>query len=335
MVRAVLVKHLGERKIVIANNSISKKFASTRGNICGITWNGCNVDEDTFVAILNEQNLEVEALSLPVSKLYSSSFCQSLNDFSPVKNPVYTDLENFHASSPQQCLSLPVTNLESTADVTEPVFIQEALPQKCAFSQSSLAGISSQPSYTAQVAFTSNPLTNAIQKDLIFKKLPNNYRQRQYTKCHSLKVKRLPQVSVSNSNRKLKPVVTELVANQEQLLKDVENELKKKKPSQPTLSILNRQLFDNETFSMIPKRINFAPTLMLEEAIRFYVDFKDAIIKIQAMLFWISPESGNHTENLSKLQQKLISKKTCDKLFMKVDCDSIGEYIRVPSSYGP
>ncbi|XP_047135280.2 uncharacterized protein LOC124812529 [Hydra vulgaris] len=304
MVKAVLVKHLGERKIVIANNSISKKFASTSGNICGITWNGCNVDEDTFVAILNKQNLEVEALSLPVSKLYSSSFCQSLNDFSPVKNPVYIDLENFHASSPQQCLSLPVTNLESTAHVTEPVFIQEALPQKCAFSQSSLAGISSQPSYTAQVALTSNPLTNAIQKidrtsfvgdvrqqlinyfpphikhfvssnsvvedkivarelmacllsfcfshipthaiienrvllhktffsklksiclslypcygqrwDLIFKKLLNNYRQRQYTKCHSLKVKR------KNNNRKLKPVVTELVANQKQLLKDVE-----------------------------------------------------------------------------------------------------------------
>nr|XP_047137399.1 uncharacterized protein LOC105846034 [Hydra vulgaris] len=303
-------------------SGFEKKFASTSGNICGIAWNGCNVDEDNLVAILNEQNLEVEALSLPVSKLYSSSFCQSLNDFSPVKNPVYTDLENFHASSPQQCLSLPVTNLESTADVTEPVFIQEALPQKCAFSQSSLAGISSQLSYTAQVAFTSYPLTNAIQKidrtsfvgdvrkqlinyfpphikhfvssnsvvedkivarelmacllsfcfshipthaiienrvlvhktffsklkstclslypcygqrwDLIFKKLPNNYRQRQYTKCHSLKVKRLPQVSVSNKNRKLKPLVTELVANQEQLLKDVENELKKKsRHSQP------------------------------------------------------------------------------------------------------
>nr|XP_047144031.1 uncharacterized protein LOC124817707 [Hydra vulgaris] len=121
--------------------------------------------------------------------------------------------------------------------------------------------------------------------DLIFKKLLNNYRQRQYTKCHSLKVKRLPQVSVSNNNRKLKPVVTELVANQEQLLKDVENELKKKKPSLPTLSILNRQLFDNETFSMIPKRISFAPTLMLEEAIRFYANFKDAIIKIQAILY--------------------------------------------------
>ncbi|XP_065653513.1 uncharacterized protein LOC136080594 isoform X4 [Hydra vulgaris] len=64
--------------------------------------------------------------------------------------------------------------------------------------------------------------------DLMFKKLPNNFRQRQYTKCHSLKVKRLSQVSVSNNNRKLKPVVTELVANQEQLLNDVENELKKK-----------------------------------------------------------------------------------------------------------
>ncbi|XP_065675478.1 uncharacterized protein LOC136091699 [Hydra vulgaris] len=171
--------------------------------------------------------------------------------------------------------------------------------------------------------------------DLIFKKFPNNFRQRQYTKCHSLKVKRLPQVSVSNNNRKLKPVVTESVANQEQLLNDVENELKKKKPSQPTLSILNRQLFNNETFSVIPKRIGFAPTLMLEEAIRFYADFKDATVKIQAMLFWISPESGNHTDNLLKLQQKLISKKTCDKLFMKVDCESIGEYIRVPSSYGP
>ena len=70
---------------------------------------------------------------------------------------------------------------------------------------------------------------------------------------------------------------------------------------------------------MIPKRISFSPTLMLEEAIRFYADFKDATVKIQAMLSWISPESGNHTDNLLKLQQKLISKKTCDKLFMKVD----------------
>ena len=61
---------------------------------------------------------------------------------------------------------------------------------------------------------------------------------------------------------------------------------------------------------MIPKRISFSPTLMLEEAIRF---------KKQAMLSWISPESGNHTDNLLKLQQKFISKKTCYKLFMKVD----------------
>ena len=144
---------------------------------------------------------------MPVSKLYSSSSCQSLNKFSLVKNPLYTDLENFHASSPQQCLSLPVTNLlgqpymsscspaeycsqhlsnsplltcdetptsqqqssdqsnlESAADVSEPVFVQGALAQKCAFSQSSLTGISSQLSYTAQVAFASNPLKNAIQK---------------------------------------------------------------------------------------------------------------------------------------------------------------------------
>ena len=58
---------------------------------------------------------------------------------------------------------------------------------------------------------------------------------------------------------------------------------------------------------------------MLEEAIRFYADFKDATVKIQAMLSWISPESGNHTDNLLKLQQKPISKKTFVKLFMKVD----------------
>ena len=52
---------------------------------------------------------------------------------------------------------------------------------------------------------------------------------------------------------------------------------------------------------MIPKIISFSPTLMLEEAIRFYADFKDATVKIQAMLSWISPESGNHTDNLLKL----------------------------------
>ena len=56
------------------------------------------------------------------------------------------------------------SNLESAADVSEPVFVQGALAQKCAFSQSSLTGISSQLSYTAQVAFASNPLKNAIQK---------------------------------------------------------------------------------------------------------------------------------------------------------------------------
>ncbi|XP_065663636.1 uncharacterized protein LOC136085858 [Hydra vulgaris] len=167
MVKAVLVKYLGERKIVIANNSISKKFASTSGNICGITWNGCNVDEDTFVAILNKQNLEVEVLSLPVSKLYSSSFCQ-MSSCSPAEycskhssNPpllTYDETPTSHQQSSDQ------SNLESAADVSEPVYIQEALAQKRAFSQSSLTGISSQLSYTAQVAFAFNPLTNAIQK---------------------------------------------------------------------------------------------------------------------------------------------------------------------------
>ncbi|XP_065649798.1 uncharacterized protein LOC136078276 [Hydra vulgaris] len=175
MIKAVLVKYLGERKIVIANNSsiidflnnVSKKFASTSGNICGITWNRCNVDEDTFVAILNEQNLEVEAMSLPVSKLYSSSFCQ-MSSCLPAEycskhssNPpllTYDETPTSHQQSSDQ------SNLESAADVSEPVFIQEALAQKRGFSQSSLTGISSQLSYTAQVAFASNPLTNAIQK---------------------------------------------------------------------------------------------------------------------------------------------------------------------------
>ncbi|XP_065653512.1 uncharacterized protein LOC136080594 isoform X3 [Hydra vulgaris] len=145
MVKAVLVKYLGERKIVIANNSsiidflnnVSKKFASTSGNICGITWNGCNVDEDTFLAILNKQNLEVEALSLPVSKLYSSSFCQ-MSSCSPAEycskhssNPpllTYDETPTSHQQSSDQ------SNLESAADVSEPVFIQEALAQKHAFS---------------------------------------------------------------------------------------------------------------------------------------------------------------------------------------------------------
>ncbi|XP_065656263.1 uncharacterized protein LOC136081875 isoform X1 [Hydra vulgaris] len=171
MVKAVLVKYLGERKIVIANNSsiidflnnASKKFASISGNICGITWNGCNVDEDTFVAILNEQNLEVEALSLPVSKLYSSSFYQ-ISSCSPAEycskhssNPpllTYDETPTSHQQFSDQ------SNLESAADVSEPVFIQEALAQKRAFSQYSLTAISSQLSYTAQVAFASTNKCN-------------------------------------------------------------------------------------------------------------------------------------------------------------------------------
>ncbi|XP_065645939.1 uncharacterized protein LOC136076513 [Hydra vulgaris] len=36
--------------------------------------------------------------------------------------------------------------------------------------------------------------------DFLFKKLPNNYRQRQFSKCHSLKVKRFPHFSVVNSS---------------------------------------------------------------------------------------------------------------------------------------
>nr|XP_047135194.1 uncharacterized protein LOC124812480 [Hydra vulgaris] len=53
------------------------------------------------------------------------------------------------------------------------------------------------------------------------------------------------------------------------------------------------------------------------------------------MLVWISPESQNHTENLMLLQKSLIFKKTTEKLFMKVDCDSIHDCLRVPSLYGP
>ena len=34
-------------------------------------WNGCEVDSETFVAILNEQNLEVEVVSL--EKIMSSA----------------------------------------------------------------------------------------------------------------------------------------------------------------------------------------------------------------------------------------------------------------------
>ncbi|XP_065653407.1 uncharacterized protein LOC136080535 [Hydra vulgaris] len=36
--------------------------------------------------------------------------------------------------------------------------------------------------------------------DFLFKKLPNNYRQRQFSNCHSLKVKRFPHFSVVNSS---------------------------------------------------------------------------------------------------------------------------------------
>ena len=62
---------------------------------------------------------------------------------------------------------------------------------------------------------------------------------------------------------------------------------------------------------------------MLEEAIRLYPIFKDSSLKIQKMLIWISPDSQTHTESLMLLQKSLISKKTTDKLFMKVDVNFI------------
>ncbi|XP_065668638.1 uncharacterized protein LOC136088583 [Hydra vulgaris] len=176
--------------------------------------------------------------------------------------------------------------------------------------------------------------------DFLFKKLPNNYRQRQFSKCRSLKVKRFPHFSVVNSSinnrdQAVNPILSESVVDKEQLLQDVINEFNKKKPSLSTLSILNRHLFNNKTYSVFPKRVTYAPGLMLEEAIRLYPIFKDSSLKIQKMLVWISPDSQTHTESLMLLQKSLISKKTTDKLFMKVDCDSIHEYLRVPSLYGP
>ncbi|XP_065650141.1 uncharacterized protein LOC136087558 [Hydra vulgaris] len=70
MIKAIVVRYLGEIKIVLASNSniadflnnASKKFGDS--DISGIMWNGCEVDSETFVAILNEQNLEVEVASL-------------------------------------------------------------------------------------------------------------------------------------------------------------------------------------------------------------------------------------------------------------------------------
>ncbi|XP_065657019.1 uncharacterized protein LOC124810398 isoform X2 [Hydra vulgaris] len=82
-------------------------------------WNRCEVDSETFVAILNEQNLEVEVLP-PANNNEFGSFVQSLKEFSPVKNvfsavdlshPVSFDFNNQQSSNPTKTPQLSTATI--------------------------------------------------------------------------------------------------------------------------------------------------------------------------------------------------------------------------------
>ncbi|XP_065657176.1 uncharacterized protein LOC124810398 isoform X3 [Hydra vulgaris] len=339
MIKAVVVKYLGERKIVLANNSniadfltnVSKKFGDIY--ISGIMWNRCEVDSETFVAILNEQNLEVEVLP-PANNNEFGSFVQSLKEFSPVKNvfsavdlshPVSFDFNNQQSSNPTKTPQLSTATILYQDSNYEDNVLEDLESTNLFIKNSSLLSTAEQASLSSAEPPTSQKINRipfggetkqalidffpphiklflsnkssvedkVISKELmscllafcclhvpnhsnlqnrmllrkvffaklkstcislypsyinkwnlLFKKLPNNYRQRQFSKCHSLKVKRFPHFSVvnssiNNSRRTVNPILSESVVDKEQLIQDVVNEFKKKNPSLSTLSIIN------------------------------------------------------------------------------------------------
>ncbi|XP_065648155.1 uncharacterized protein LOC136077872 [Hydra vulgaris] len=253
MIKAIVVKCLGERKVVLASNSniadfltnASKKFGDS--DISGIMWNGCKVDSETFVAILNEQNLEVEVVA---KNNELSTFVQSLKGFSPVK-AVFFAVDSY--SDP---VSFDFHNQQS---------IIPELPNESTLYQ----GFNYEEGVLEDLDVSSKSQNSSLLST-------------------AAQVGEPPKSS------------DEPPASQK-------NEFNKKKPSLSTLSILNRHLFNNETYSVFPKRVTYAPGLMLKEAIRLYPIFKDSSLKIQKMLVWISPDSQTHTKSLMLLQKSLIS----------------------------